>query len=1285
MMGLVGRKIAQTRTYIDPTNPQPPQQNYEETFPITVFDAIRADMNDENSEKLSDLLLKIQLELQGKQPLFPAKSANYLMTYAGVPGAIGAVQMSMNIPWDPNEQRNDRIPTEKAVGNLMFKLGLVDENGNIISPDRAKVRYSDIIGRPLMYEVLGDNSDGFITQKGITNAMNNLKKEISDRCDLMDSQITFNGTRLTNHLNNHDNPHNVSISQIGAASAETLQDHMLNFDNPHQVNKEQVGLGNADNTSDMDKPISTATQEAIDALKEMLNIIQDDAKGFITNIEYDIESGIFTVTFHNKSYIKFLIPINGLVDEIRYNKETKTLDVYELSGEIKSVDVADLFIRYIGSISSSINVSIIGDQITGEQIVHATVVPRGITDEELADQSVLTRILGDQSVTGEKIHDLTITTEKYVDQSITTEKVAINAITNTRLADRAVNGRTLFSSSIPNRLLVVGDAGTDPYYGQANTDMIGDEAVGTKNLHDESVTSSKLRDESVLESKIKDKAVTNSKIMELAVTNPKIADRSIDGRTLVENISIPGTPTITKRPDADADDTTVPDTQWTMDHIRGYVNQNHNYGDRTVDGRVLFSSDVRHRVLAVLRANSDAIWTQVDEEMIADDAVRTNHIKDYAVTRPKIAPSSIYTEHLTPECVTEAVIRTSAVSSTKIFASDNANMVLAALTDGGHPLYSKVVNAMMAHNSVSTDQIEDGSVILSKIQTSDQPNMLIGVTLKNTHPQFCKATTQMIADGAITVDKIHEVPFRDMVLGSQSAGTHPLWTKINGNMILDREIVGRHIAEESIQGEHIAERAISGKHILQYQIEEEHIAPGAVHGAQLFTSPYPNRVLAVTDPYSKADWLQMDTDMIRDKAITGDKIFRSNYPYRVLGATQVGVPPEFVKITNDFIMDDTIRPQKLVKDFVLYGRPQITLHPLPDANGYEIADTKWVRDTIADMINDFNPDILYDTIETNMIKDHAVTSSKLFRSPYPGPRVLGVTAPNEDPEYILIEEGMIADASVTTNKLQRDIHLLGSPQIEIRPSPGACESTGEGTLIPDVQWVLDRIKAAGGSIGGGSGSGGTVTEVGIPQDNSVTTVKIQNRAVTGAKLFTSVISNRVLAVEGANSDPKYTQINADMMGDNSVTARTIFKSDQSNMVLASPVAGSNPLWTKVTLEMMGIKSIGTDQYIDKSITGDKIADHSIGREKFIDQGFVDETLLYDNSVSNTKIQDGAVSTSKIADGAVNSIKLDKDLELKGYPTVESGTDYERRSVRNIILSPNAPKGGKPGDIWIRYN
>lgn len=43
-----------------------------------------------------------------------------------------------------------------------------------------------------------------------------------------------------------------------------LNTHVGNTSNPHSVTKAQVGLGNVDNTSDANKPVSTATQGALD-------------------------------------------------------------------------------------------------------------------------------------------------------------------------------------------------------------------------------------------------------------------------------------------------------------------------------------------------------------------------------------------------------------------------------------------------------------------------------------------------------------------------------------------------------------------------------------------------------------------------------------------------------------------------------------------------------------------------------------------------------------------------------------------------------------------------------------------------------------------------------------------------------------------------------------------------------------------------------------------------------------------------------------------------------------
>lgn len=50
-----------------------------------------------------------------------------------------------------------------------------------------------------------------------------------------------------------------------------LTSHTGSTSNPHSVTKDQVGLGNCDNTADLDKPVSTATQSAIDNAVAGLN------------------------------------------------------------------------------------------------------------------------------------------------------------------------------------------------------------------------------------------------------------------------------------------------------------------------------------------------------------------------------------------------------------------------------------------------------------------------------------------------------------------------------------------------------------------------------------------------------------------------------------------------------------------------------------------------------------------------------------------------------------------------------------------------------------------------------------------------------------------------------------------------------------------------------------------------------------------------------------------------------------------------------------------------------
>ena len=107
---------------------------------------------------------------------------------------------------------------------------------------------------------------------------------------------------LNEHAKNTENPHKVTAQQVGLGNvpnvttdnqtptftqSSTLSEinsgeklstlfgkikkaivdlisHLANTNNPHSVTKSQVGLGNVDDTSDADKPISTATRKALD-------------------------------------------------------------------------------------------------------------------------------------------------------------------------------------------------------------------------------------------------------------------------------------------------------------------------------------------------------------------------------------------------------------------------------------------------------------------------------------------------------------------------------------------------------------------------------------------------------------------------------------------------------------------------------------------------------------------------------------------------------------------------------------------------------------------------------------------------------------------------------------------------------------------------------------------------------------------------------------------------------------------------------------------------------------
>ena len=152
------------------------------------------------------------------------------------------------------------------------------------------------------------------TQVGLGNCDNtsDINKPVSTAQATSIADAKKAGTDAQNAINAHkedaNNPHKVTKAQVGLSNCDNTSDkdkpistaqsaeftrieglitnaqgssdtHSSRTDNPHKVTKSQIGLGNCDNTSDVNKPISTATQIALNKKADL------DDDGLISSVQ----------------------------------------------------------------------------------------------------------------------------------------------------------------------------------------------------------------------------------------------------------------------------------------------------------------------------------------------------------------------------------------------------------------------------------------------------------------------------------------------------------------------------------------------------------------------------------------------------------------------------------------------------------------------------------------------------------------------------------------------------------------------------------------------------------------------------------------------------------------------------------------------------------------------------------------------------------------------------------------------------------------------------------------
>lgn len=335
----------------------------------------RPEYNEETGE-LSFVMSKVTdpigpFVIKGRDGYTPIKGVDYDDGKDGQGVAVGGVAGDILV-----KLTDDNFDTSwKSLFDILKDYAI---SGGVL-PD-GLVTWDIISGRPQWYDSLGDNSDGFITQRAATRQfeiVNNNITQLLERVALLEPVKQD----LLDHINDFNNPHRITPAIIGAVSTVTFIDHTQNFNNPHNTTADQLGLGNVNNTSDMDKPISNATQAALDELRRLIELLTGDVDGlnFITRVSYNSTGCDLIFTYKDGTDITLHLPIIDIFNTIYYDRAEKELVIVLPDGTENRISISDLIQEYFGSISDNIQVTIEDDNT-----VRATIIPGTVGELEIA-------------------------------------------------------------------------------------------------------------------------------------------------------------------------------------------------------------------------------------------------------------------------------------------------------------------------------------------------------------------------------------------------------------------------------------------------------------------------------------------------------------------------------------------------------------------------------------------------------------------------------------------------------------------------------------------------------------------------------------------------------------------------------------------------------------------------------------------------------------------------------------------------------------------------------------
>lgn len=183
-------------------------------------------------------------------------------TKAGVMTAADKVKLDTTLP---NQIAAETDAREAAIAGVQGELAndiaqeVVDRNEAIAT---AKTELTTIINKEISDRKAADTANF----KELEDAMTFVNDSLEGRIQATDNNLAKEVQDRKGEINRVEKL--ISDETATRAQADTnvnnkVDSHIANKSNPHGVTKAQVGLGNVNNTSDADKPVSTAQATAI--------------------------------------------------------------------------------------------------------------------------------------------------------------------------------------------------------------------------------------------------------------------------------------------------------------------------------------------------------------------------------------------------------------------------------------------------------------------------------------------------------------------------------------------------------------------------------------------------------------------------------------------------------------------------------------------------------------------------------------------------------------------------------------------------------------------------------------------------------------------------------------------------------------------------------------------------------------------------------------------------------------------------------------------------------------